>query len=510
MLAPATWILCGAGFDRDLTGRALDNGSGPETIGGPLLLLLAGAAYAILLFAPISPAGPLLAGVLLLGIGIFARFARDAYADLWPAGITKGGFDLSTPGYGLTLLLAVPLICTALSARRWAAYEPPHVIFLGTLGKARGQARAYGTPIAAESTTVFAADSDFAADPHAESSLDEQTTLLSALFAESASETGAVKGSAAESDSEAAEVLATGDTRPSSGPARPSPGEATVAITRPAIDADRTQALQVGAFAPTVPDEERTTTVVAIPTQRVPDREQTTRIIPLKTEQAPAKRAAGTRHAEPAAVSGTTGDDPGDVTTVLAPIKPAGGSPLADQEEETTLLGMPIAGKPPAPAQTPAIGKSPEPRKPPTRPESPESRKPPTRPESPESRKPPTRPESPESRKPLASDESPESGKAATVRPEQTEAATEDARESHQQLATEEMPEARPPLTTGVTDGEGEPLAAEGSRKALPADASRPTNRTTVAGLESPADEAAEDTGPLTVPDSGDEPTRRL
>ncbi|UQU63944.1 hypothetical protein COUCH_34030 [Couchioplanes caeruleus] len=172
VLAPATWILCGVGFDQDLTGRARDNG-GPESLGGLLLLLLAGAAYAILLFAPVSPAGPLVAGLAFLGIGAWARVAPDSYAAIWPAEVTKDGFNVSTPGYGLALLLAVPLLCTALSARRWAGYEPPQVVFIGTLGRARGSAAAPGTPMASERTAVFGT---------AAGDEDEKTTLLSGLF----------------------------------------------------------------------------------------------------------------------------------------------------------------------------------------------------------------------------------------------------------------------------------------------------------------------------------------
>lgn len=154
VLAPAVWILCGVGFDQDLTGRARDNG-GLESLTGMFLLLLAGAAYAILLFAPISPAGPLLAGAAFLGAGSWARFAPEPYAALWPANVAKPGFDLSTPGYGLVVLLAVPMICTALSARRWAAYEPPQILLLGTIGRVSGAARVAGPPMASERTTVL-------------------------------------------------------------------------------------------------------------------------------------------------------------------------------------------------------------------------------------------------------------------------------------------------------------------------------------------------------------------
>ncbi|MEV8505239.1 hypothetical protein AB0368_10480 [Actinoplanes sp. NPDC051475] len=180
ILAPAAWILCGVGFDQDLTGRARDNG-GLESVGGLLLLLLAGAAYGILLFAPISPSGPLLTGLTFLGVGAWARVSPSSYASVWPADVTKDGFNVSTPGYGLALLLAVPLVCTALSARRWAGYEPPQVVLIGTLGRARGAATAPGMPMAAEPTTVFA---PAPAVPHQRRPADdeEKTTLLAALF----------------------------------------------------------------------------------------------------------------------------------------------------------------------------------------------------------------------------------------------------------------------------------------------------------------------------------------
>jgi hypothetical protein len=151
VLAPAVWILCGVGFDQDLTGRARDNG-GIESLSGVLLLLLAGAAYAILLFAPISPTGPLLAGLVLAGVGAWARIAPDSYAGVWPANVAQDGFDVSTPGYGLAVLLAVPLLAVALSARRWRGFQPLEFLLIGTIG---GRARVAGTPMASEETTVI-------------------------------------------------------------------------------------------------------------------------------------------------------------------------------------------------------------------------------------------------------------------------------------------------------------------------------------------------------------------
>jgi hypothetical protein len=146
VLAPAVWVLCGLGFTHDLIGRARDGG-GVESLTGLLLLLSAGAAYSILLLAPISPAGPLLGGVVFFGVAVWAVLSPPTYASLWSAAVTKDTFDLSLPGYGLAVLLAVPLIATALSARRWERYEPPKVPVIGTLGQSHGVARPAGIPL---------------------------------------------------------------------------------------------------------------------------------------------------------------------------------------------------------------------------------------------------------------------------------------------------------------------------------------------------------------------------
>ncbi|GLZ01404.1 hypothetical protein [Actinoplanes sp. NBRC 103695] len=156
VLAPVVWVLCGVGLTRETTGWAL----------APLLL--GGAAYAILLFAPISPAGPALSGLVLLGAGGWALVAPDSYGSVWPA----GGLDLSRPGYALAAILALPLVSTALSARRWAGYEPPQIPIIGTIGRARGRAAAPGTPLASAPTAAFR--------PEVDDDGDEPTTIFPA------------------------------------------------------------------------------------------------------------------------------------------------------------------------------------------------------------------------------------------------------------------------------------------------------------------------------------------
>ena len=156
VLAPAIWILAGVGFTHDLTSRGREFFAA-ESISGLLLLIFAGILYTILAFAPVSPAGPVLTGVAYLGVTVWAWNSPADYAGLWPAEVAKDSFDLSRPGYGLAALLAIPLLGTALSARRWSRYEPPVLPIIGEIGRFRGAATAPGIPISIAETTVLRA-----------------------------------------------------------------------------------------------------------------------------------------------------------------------------------------------------------------------------------------------------------------------------------------------------------------------------------------------------------------
>jgi len=154
VLAPAVWVLVAVGLTHDLTARGRD-GFAVESFTGLLMLLLGGAAYGILIFAPISPLGPTVSGAVFLAAGAWAIASPTSYADVWPSGVVKEGFDLSRPGYGLAALLSVPMIMTVLSVRRWRGYQPLELPLLGPIGRAWGKAAAPGTPMAAMPTTVL-------------------------------------------------------------------------------------------------------------------------------------------------------------------------------------------------------------------------------------------------------------------------------------------------------------------------------------------------------------------
>ncbi|GIE28866.1 hypothetical protein Ait01nite_019110 [Actinoplanes italicus] len=154
MLAPCIWVLLAVGFTDDLSSRGRDFFAA-ESISGLLLLIFSGILFSILAAGPVSPAGPVLAGAAYLGVTVWAFNAPASYASLWAPEVAKEGFDLSRPGYGLAAVLAVPLLGTALSARRWARYEPPVLPIIGEIGRFRGAAKVAGTTVAAEQTTVI-------------------------------------------------------------------------------------------------------------------------------------------------------------------------------------------------------------------------------------------------------------------------------------------------------------------------------------------------------------------
>ena len=327
VLAPAVWVLCGVGFTGDLIGRGRDNSV--ESLVGLLLLLLTGAAYAILVFAPISPAGPLLAGLAFLGAGLWALAQPATYAAQWPAGLSKEGFDLSLPGYGLAVVLAVPMICTALSARRWARYEPPVLPLIGALGRARV------TSISVSETTVLPARG-----PARMRAPELPTQVLAAPAAEPPTEavpTLVVPSVAAlDDDSEATTLLPTGPA------AEPNAEPVTQAVARD--DGEATTQLS--------PPDEPTT---VLPSTAAPDGDEATTVLPVE---------AGVEGTDfgPGEKTQVIARNPGETTQVIRPlgaiypppgettqsIRPNHGT-AEPPGERTQVIKPPAAAAPPGP-----------------------------------------------------------------------------------------------------------------------------------------------------------------
>jgi len=348
VLAPAAWVLTAVGLTGDLTARGRD-GFAVENFTGLLLLLLAGAAYGILVLGPFSPAGPLLAGVVYLAISAWALTSPSAYADVWSPSVAKDGFDLSRPGYGLAAILAVPLICTALSARRWEKYEPPVLPLIGQIGRARGAAPAQGMPLSNAPTTAISAGLAIL-DP-------EPTTVLRLAPADSTTAVvPALDGSHLDEDptiawttpKALAAVAATDDEDTVATPPSPdepttvvdvSAGEPTVAVvdkgpTQPAADEGPTQPVAEEGPTQPVADEDPTQPVAdEDPTQPVADEDPTELVTDDEPadDDVPTEAVAAADEPDEAVV-----EEPADADTEEEPAEA-----LADEEPEDAVVDEP-------------------------------------------------------------------------------------------------------------------------------------------------------------------------
>jgi hypothetical protein len=122
VLAPVIWIGTGIGFSKFAEGLTDD----PDYLAafvGLMALGLAGACYALLLLTRLSPVGPVLTGLAYFGATLWALISLSSFTDVMPQnviGVESAGFR---PVAGTAALLAVPLIATVFSPRRWRRYD---------------------------------------------------------------------------------------------------------------------------------------------------------------------------------------------------------------------------------------------------------------------------------------------------------------------------------------------------------------------------------------------------
>ena len=121
VLAPLIYI--SAGFSAVKFGEATQLGL--AAILGLLAAFVAGGLYALLVMARLSPVGPVLTGLLYLGVTIWAVVNPASFVDVVPADLFGQKGLLHVPvGFG-TALLATPLLFTVFSPRRWRGSAQP-------------------------------------------------------------------------------------------------------------------------------------------------------------------------------------------------------------------------------------------------------------------------------------------------------------------------------------------------------------------------------------------------
>ncbi|WP_027345553.1 hypothetical protein [Hamadaea tsunoensis] len=145
ILAPVVYLLTGLGLSAFQQATAPGSGHRPIAIVLALATLaVGGIVYAILVMARLSPVGPALAGCAFLAAPAWPLVDRASYDSTLNdigarfvnvLGVQIIGLD-QVGSTGIGVLLAVPLIATLASARRWSrypdraarvAYAPPPV-----------------------------------------------------------------------------------------------------------------------------------------------------------------------------------------------------------------------------------------------------------------------------------------------------------------------------------------------------------------------------------------------
>src|SRR5215475_13473088 len=86
--------------------------------------VVAGALYAVLVMSRISPLGPAIAGLAYLGVTIWSFLQPTSFRNRFDFDIVGQHHVLLQPAGAGTLLLAIPLLATVFSTRRWAPSEP--------------------------------------------------------------------------------------------------------------------------------------------------------------------------------------------------------------------------------------------------------------------------------------------------------------------------------------------------------------------------------------------------
>ncbi|MEV0457177.1 hypothetical protein [Catellatospora methionotrophica] len=123
VFAPAIFLLTGTGLSAFQT--MWSSGGAPSAALDAAVaagaLLLASALYAVLTMVRLSPIGPFLAGLGLLGMSVWAAGWSQSYAETFALLDVHMGGAVGQSGLGL--VLAVPLLATVVSPRRWRKHE---------------------------------------------------------------------------------------------------------------------------------------------------------------------------------------------------------------------------------------------------------------------------------------------------------------------------------------------------------------------------------------------------
>lgn len=148
LLASAIWVLTGVGISKFAEARGDSAGFGVDLAVGMAAVLGAGVCYALLILPRLSPLGPVLAGLGLLGLVVWRVADLAGFHRVVPADFLNVADALRIPADGFAALLALPLLGTMFSLRRWRRYDHPPVADTAPITPAYQAAPGY--PVAQE------------------------------------------------------------------------------------------------------------------------------------------------------------------------------------------------------------------------------------------------------------------------------------------------------------------------------------------------------------------------
>lgn len=130
VLTPVIYIATGYGLVRsaEVGTRSLDLGTGVAALGA---FVVAGALYAVLMLVRFSPAGLVLGGLMLLGASVWAFFGTRSFLDIMPSSLL-GQRGVMLAAAATAAVLAVPLLATVASPRRWRRDAEPGEYLYGS------------------------------------------------------------------------------------------------------------------------------------------------------------------------------------------------------------------------------------------------------------------------------------------------------------------------------------------------------------------------------------------
>lgn len=150
VFAPLIWVGTGIGLSKFAEGLT-DDPDYLAAIVGLLGLGLAGLLLAVLMLMRLSPVGPVLVGLAYFGATAWALASPTTIDDVFPrnvVGVENAGL---LPLGGTAALLAVPLIATVVSPRRWRRFD--------RLPDAGTHPTMYGTPQATSPSSPYSGSS---------------------------------------------------------------------------------------------------------------------------------------------------------------------------------------------------------------------------------------------------------------------------------------------------------------------------------------------------------------